>query len=85
MAVENRVSDAEQARRIRARYENSGSGAKPNQTVKVGDGERRTFHNTHHSGHFVQPDTAAKPTSGKVDSTSESRGGKAPAGWDLKR
>jgi hypothetical protein len=35
--------------RLDDRLQNSGSGAKPDQTVKHGEGARRTFHNLHFS------------------------------------
>ena len=38
---------------IARRQRNSG-GAEADQTVKTGDGERRTFHNIHLSGHQAQ-------------------------------
>jgi hypothetical protein len=34
--------------RLNARLQNSGSGARPDVTVKHGEGARRTFHNIHH-------------------------------------
>jgi hypothetical protein len=85
MAVQNNVSDAELKRRIAARLENSGAGAMPDLHTKHGEGPTRVHHNIHHAGHKVAPGTAAKESDGKVDSTSDSRGGKQPAGWDLKR
>jgi hypothetical protein len=85
VTVENRIMGKSMERRIADRLRNSGEGSDPNIHTKHGEGPTRVHHNIHHAGHYVQPGTAASPTSGKVDSTSESRGGKAPSGWDLKR
>lgn len=43
--------------RITSRQKNSGEGAKPNVTVKTGDSDRRTYHNIHNAGHYIQPGT----------------------------
>jgi hypothetical protein len=46
--------------RVNARLRNSGAGANPNTTVQNGTSAQRVFHNIHHSGHYVQPGTAAR-------------------------
>jgi hypothetical protein len=39
----------------------------PNVHAKHGEGPLRTHTNIHHAGHYVQPNTQAKPTGGAVD------------------
>jgi hypothetical protein len=77
--VEHHLKGPSMAERIAARGKNSGEGAKPDTIVKTGDSDRRTFHNIHNAGHYVDPSTKAKPTDGHVDvhpgSTSQGSGG----------
>jgi hypothetical protein len=54
------------AERIAKRLRNSGEGSMPNVHAKHGEGPLRTHTNIHHSGHYVQPNTQAKPTDGEV-------------------
>lgn len=70
--------------RIKNRQANSGAGAKPNVTVQTGNSDRRTFHNIHNSGHFVQPGTAARETGpqeqrGHPGATTQTTGASAKA------
>jgi hypothetical protein len=67
------------AEKIADRLRNSGDGSNPNVHTVHGEGPTRVHHNIHHSGHYVQPNTQAKPTDGHVDvhpgSTSQGNGG----------
>jgi hypothetical protein len=81
MAVENRIMGKSMERRIADRLRNSGEGSDPNIHTKHGEGPTRVHHNIHHSGHYVQPGTAAQETSGKVDVNNESRMGKQKGSW----
>jgi hypothetical protein len=47
--------------RIKNRLRNSG-GDQADTITKLGDGPTRAITNTYHSGHFVQPNTAAQET-----------------------
>ena len=66
MAVEHHLTGKSMEERIKDRQRNSGEGAKPNTIVKTGDSDRRTFHNIHNAGHYIQPNTEAKSTDGDV-------------------
>jgi hypothetical protein len=46
--------------RIANRLRNSGEGSKPNVHTQHGTGPQRAHHNIHHSGHYVDPSTAAR-------------------------
>jgi hypothetical protein len=81
VTVENRIMGKSMERRIADRLRNSGEGSDPNIHTKHGEGPTRVHHNIHHSGHYVQPGTAAKETSGKVDVHNESRMGKQKGSW----
>jgi hypothetical protein len=48
--------------RIANRLRNSGEGSKPNVHTQHGTGPERVHHNIHHSGHYVDPATAAHET-----------------------
>ena len=78
MTVEVRQAKSTE-QKIADRLRNSGEGSNPNVHTVHGEGPTRVHHNIHHSGHFVQPGTAAKPTGGHVDvdprTTSQATGG----------
>jgi len=79
MTVEVRQAKSTE-QKIADRLRNSGEGSNPNVHTVHGEGPTRTHTNVHHSGHYVQPGTAAKPTDdGHVDvhprSTSQATGG----------
>jgi hypothetical protein len=78
MAVEVKQAKSE-AQKIAERLRNSGEGSNPNVHTKHGEGPLRTHTNIHHSGHYVQPNTQAKPTAGVVDYPDEAavKGGDA--------
>jgi hypothetical protein len=48
---------------------------KSKHAVQKGDGPTRTHTNIHHAGHYVQPGTAAQPTSGLVTKRGSDVGG----------
>jgi len=64
--VEHHLTGKSMEQRIRDRTKNSGEGANPASIVKTGDSDRRTFHNLHPAGHYIQPNTEAKSTDGRV-------------------
>jgi hypothetical protein len=80
MSVEVKQSRSTE-QKIADRLRNSGEGSKPNVHTQHGTGPLRTHHNIHHAGHYVQPQTEAKPTSGSVDVQNESRMGKSKGNW----
>ena len=59
MAVEVRQAKSTE-QKIADRLRNSGEGSNPNVHTVHGEGPTRTHTNVHHSGHYVQPGTAAK-------------------------
>jgi hypothetical protein len=61
MAVEVRQSKSTE-QKIADRLRNSGEGSNPNVHTVHGEGPTRVHHNIHHAGHYVQPNTQAKPT-----------------------
>jgi hypothetical protein len=71
MAVENKLTGPSMEKRVADRLRNSGEGSNPNVHTKHGEGPLRTHTNIHHSGHYVQPNTQAKPTDGTVDYPAE--------------
>jgi hypothetical protein len=76
MAAEVRQSKSTE-QKIADRLRNSGEGSNPNVHTVHGSGPTRVHHNIHHSGHYVQPNTQAKETDGRVAShdSSKSQGG----------
>jgi len=62
MTVEVRQAKSTE-QKIADRLRNSGEGSNPNVHTVHGEGPTRTHTNVHHSGHYVQPNTQAKPTS----------------------
>jgi len=65
MVVEVRQAKSTE-QKIADRLRNSGEGSNPNVHSVHGEGPTRVHHNIHHSGHYVQPNTQAKPTDGTV-------------------
>jgi hypothetical protein len=65
MAVEVRQSKSTE-QKIADRLRNSGEGSDPNVHTVHGEGPTRVHHNIHHAGHYVQPNTQAKSTDGRV-------------------
>ena len=63
-----------QAERIADRGKNSGAGAHPAQTIKHGDGDRRTFHNLHPCG--FQQAGGQDPFEGVLPPGAPGRGGR---------
>jgi hypothetical protein len=68
--------------KIAERLRNSGEGSNPNVHTQHGTGAQRVHHNIHHAGHYVQPNTQAKPTGGVVDYPADATvpGGEASRG-----
>jgi hypothetical protein len=65
MAVEVKQAKSTE-QKIADRLRNSGDGSNPNVHTVHGEGPTRVHHNIHHSGHYVQPNTQAKSTDGRV-------------------
>ena len=65
MAVEVRQNKST-AEKIADRLRNSGEGSNPNVHTVHGEGPTRTHTNVHHSGHYVQPNTQAKPSDSPI-------------------
>jgi hypothetical protein len=59
--------------KIADRLRSSGEGSNPNVHTVHGTGPTRVHHHVHYSGHFVQPNTQAKETDGRVMSHAESK------------
>jgi len=72
MAVEVRQNKSTE-QKIADRLRNSGDGSNPNVHTVHGEGPTRVHHNIHHAGHYVQPNTQAKPTDGTVASVPASK------------
>jgi hypothetical protein len=51
--------------RIANRLRNSGAGAKPDTTVQTGNSPQRVFHNIHHAGHPIAPNTLPPKDAGR--------------------
>jgi len=67
MSVEVKQAQSTE-QKIADRLRNSGEGSNPNVHTVHGTGPLRVHHNIHHAGHYVQPNTQAKPTDdGHVD------------------
>jgi hypothetical protein len=72
MAVEVKQAKSTE-QKIADRLRNSGDGSNPNVHTVHGEGPTRVHHNIHHAGHYVQPNTQAKPSDGRVASHPESK------------